>query len=247
MQGSGAFNWGLPASMSTEAPVIDYGIGLIHWAMIVMFVVWGSFMTWCLIRFRSRPGHRAEYAEPSHATALIPDLLVVVFEVALIIGYGIPRWNEYRRHKPDESQATVIRIVAEQFAWNAHYAGPDGKFGRTAANLMTMNNPVGLDRTDPAAADDVTSANEIAAPLGKTVLLYLHSKDVIHSFFVPEFRMKADTVPGLRVPLWFNPTTPGSYEIGCAQLCGIAHYAMRGDFLVLEPKKFDAWLKALGS
>src|SRR5687767_4649287 len=183
MQGSGAFNWGLPASMSVEAPVIDYGISIIHWAMIVMFIVWGSFMTWCLIRFRARPGHRAEYAEMSHSTAMIPDLLVVVFEVVLILGYGIPRWNEYRRHKPAEETATVIRIVAEQFAWNAHYAGPDGKFGRTAANLMTMNNPLGLDRTDPAAADDATSTNEIAAPLGKTVLLYLHSKDVIHSFF----------------------------------------------------------------
>lgn len=244
MQPGSAFNWGLPASASLEAPVIDFGIGVIHWAMVIMFIVWGSFMTWALIKFRARPGHRADPRDPSHATALIPDVLVVIFEVALIIGYGIPRWNEYRRHKPAEESATVIRIVAEQFAWNAHYAGPDGKFGRTAATLVTMNNPIGLDHTDPAAADDITSINEVAAPLGKTVLLYLHSKDVIHSFFVPAFRMKADTVPGLRVPLWFNPTAVGDYEIGCAQLCGIAHYAMRGDFKVLEPRAFDAWLKA---
>ncbi len=125
-----------------------------------------------------------------------------------------------------------------------HYAGPDGKFGRTMPSLMNMNNPIGLDATDPAAADDVVTQNEIHAPLGKPVLVYLTSKDVIHSFFIPEFRMKTDAVPGLRVPLWFEPTKAGQYEIGCAQLCGIAHYAMRGDFFVLEPKAYDAWLKA---
>lgn len=239
-----SFTWGLPPQASTAAPAIDFGIGLLHWVMLVMFLVWGSFMAWCLVAYRARPGHRAQYAEPNHLTAIIPDALVVVFEVVFIFAYALPQWAVFKQRPPREAEATVIRVVAEQFAWNVHYAGRDGAFGRTATALVDMNNPLGLDHDDPAAADDVTAVNEVHAPLGKPVLLYLTSKDVIHSFFVPEFRVKQDAVPGLRLPLWFEPTVPGTYEIGCAQLCGIAHYAMRGDFTVDDPKAFDAWLKA---
>ena len=238
------FNWGLPAQASTYAPAIDWGIGLIHWVMVAMFVLWGSFMLYCLIRYRSAASRRAEYAEPGHLTSMIPDVAVVIFELVLIAVYGLPHWAEMKQHLPAEADCTVVHVVAEQFAWNVHYAGPDGKFGRTDPALVGMNNPIGLDRSDPLAKDDVFAMNEVHAPLGKMVLIYLTSKDVIHDFFVPEFRMKQDIVPGLRIPLWFEPTAAGAYEIGCAQLCGIAHYAMRGDFVVETPAQFTAWLKA---
>lgn len=244
MHALASFNWGLPAQASTYAPAIDWGIGLIHWVMLLMFALWGGFMLWCLIRFRRAPGVPAVYAEMSHTTAMIPDIAVVIFEITLIAVYGLPRWTEMKQHVPADADCAVVRVVAEQFAWNVQYAGPDGKFGRTDAAMATMNNPLGLDRADPAAKDDIFAMNEVHAPLGKKVLIYLTSKDVIHDFFVPEFRMKQDVVPGLRIPLWFEPTAAGTYEIGCAQLCGIAHYAMRGDFVVETPKEFNAWLKA---
>lgn len=244
MHAVASFNWGLPPQASTYAPAIDWGIGLIHWVMVGMFLLWGSFMAYCLLAFRRRPGVAAVYAEPSHTTALIPDVAVVIFELTLIAVYGLPRWAEMKQHVPLEADCTVVHVVAEQFAWNVHYPGADGKFGRTNPSLVGMNNPIGLDRSDPAAKDDVFAMNEVHAPLGKKVLIYLTSKDVIHDFFVPEFRMKQDAVPGLRIPLWFEPTAVGTYEIGCAQLCGIAHYAMRGDFVVQTPKDYAAWLKA---
>ncbi len=244
MNAAAKFNWGLPAQGSTYAPAIDWGIGLIHWVMVGMFLLWGSFMLYCLIRFRRQPGVSAVYAEPGHLTAMIPDIAVVIFELTLIGVYGLPQWGIMKQHVPAEAECTVVRVIAEQFAWNVHYAGPDGKFGRTDPALAGMNNPIGLDRSDPAAKDDVFAMNEVHAPLGKKVLIYLSSKDVIHDFFVPEFRMKQDAVPGLRIPLWFEPSAAGAYEIGCAQLCGIAHYAMRGDFVVQTQKEFDAWIKA---
>jgi cytochrome c oxidase subunit 2 len=110
---------------------------------------------------------------------------------------------------------------------------------------MNANNQLGLDYTDPAAADDIISLNELHAPLGKPTIVYMTSKDVIHSFFVPEFRVKQDVVPGMRVPLWFEPTKVGTYELVCAQLCGLGHYRMRGLVHVHSPEDFAAKLKEI--
>lgn len=237
------FNWGLPEQASAEALVIDQGISIIHWAMVIMFILWGGYFAYCLIAYRQRPGQRAIYPEPSHTTTMVPEILVIIFEVILLAAYALPKWTEMKFTPPKESESTVVRIVAEQFAWNVHYPGDDGKFGKTDPARINMNNPVGLDREDPAAADDIILANEMYVPLGRKVLMYLSSKDVIHDFFVPEFRVKQDIVPGLRIPLWFEPTKLGQYEFVCAQLCGIAHYAMRGDFYVMQPDAYAAWLK----
>jgi cytochrome c oxidase subunit 2 len=239
----GGLNLGLPAQAAAEAVPIDFGIRLIHVAMLAMFLLWGGFMAWCLIRFRARPGHAAvPLRDEGLLIAMIPDALVVIFEVALILSYGIPYWSRLKMHPPAEADSTVIRVVAEQFAWNYHYPGADGVFGRTSADLVSMSNPVGLDRNDPAAADDIVSVNDAAVPLGRPVLLQISSKDVVHDWFVPEFRVKTDAVPGLRVPLWFHPNRIGTFEVVCAQLCGIAHYAMHGKFHVMEPDAYAAWL-----
>ena len=107
---------------------------------------------------------------------------------------------------PSESEALVVQVTAEQFAWNVHYAGPDGVFGRTDIKLLDpQSNPLGLDRSDPAAKDDVTTLNQLYLPVNKPIIVRLRSKDVIHSFGVPEFRVKQDAIPGLTIPIWFVP------------------------------------------
>lgn len=264
------YGWGLPVAASTYAGKIDFGIWLIHVAMIGIFVLWGIFFTYLLVKYRKRDGVPAVredhgdtpanisvpdsiskfpfaqllYKNAGELKSLLPDFAVMAFEIALIVFYALPVWSNIKMRMPDEKDAVVVEVVAEQFGWNIHYPGPDGKFGRRAPELVHFNNPIGLDRTDPDAADDVTVGNELHLPLGKKVLIKLTSKDVIHDFFVPEFRIKQDAVPGMLIPVWIEPTRAGHYEIACAQLCGFGHALMRGDVFVESPEDFEKWLKS---
>jgi cytochrome c oxidase subunit II len=135
-----------------------------------------------------------------------------------------------------------IRVVAEQFAWNIHYPGRDGVFGRTAPNLVTASNPVGLDKLDPKGKDDIITINQMHVPVNKDVITYLSSKDVIHCFAIPVMRVKQDTVPGQKMAISFKAVHKGQFEIACAQLCGLGHYRMKGFFVVEGKDEFDAWL-----
>lgn len=143
---------------------------------------------------------------------------------------------------PAEKDATVVRVVAEQFSWNVHYPGPDGIFGRTSPDLVSPDNPLGLDRTDPYAKDDITTINQLNLPVDKPVIVKLSSKDVIHSFNLPVMRVKQDVIPGLVIPVWFTPSIVGNYEIACAQLCGLGHYRMRGYLNIQSQQDYDAWM-----
>ena len=144
---------------------------------------------------------------------------------------------------PPEHEAVVVRVVAEQFAWNIHYPGPDGVFGTTRPELVSPSNPIGLDRGSPHAADDVVTVNQLHLPVDRPVIVQLTTKDVIHSFSVPNFRVKQDAIPGLMVPVWFVPDRPGRYDLVCSQLCGLGHYRMRGTVTVETQEAFDAWIR----
>ena len=145
---------------------------------------------------------------------------------------------------PPENEALVVQVTGEQFAWNVHYPGADGVFGRTDIDLLDLqSNPLGLDRSDPAAKDDVTTINQFHFPVHKKILVNLTSKDVIHSFSLPVMRVKQDAIPGMTVPVWFEAKETGQFEIACTQLCGLGHYRMKGFFSVDTPEKYDAWLK----
>ena len=146
---------------------------------------------------------------------------------------------------PAAKDSTVIQVVAQQFAWNARYAGPDGEFGNQDMKLVKENNVFGVDPNDAKGKDDIQVLNEIHVPLGKPVIIYLSSKDVIHSLKIIAMRVCQDAIPGLRIPVWFKPTHAGRYQINCAQLCGNGHAAMSGGFLVVESQAdFDKWLKS---
>ena len=233
---------GLPPQASAHAAEIDNIISIMHWLMAVLFVGWGLFFVYTLIRFRqganpvaNHDGIKASWSKPLEAA-------IVVVEVIILVFFSIPAYSARVTGFPDGSQATEVRVVAEQFAWNVHYPGADGQFGKTDIRLVSSDNPVGLDRKDPAAKDDITTINQFNMPVGKPVLVHLTSKDVIHSFGLPQMRVKQDAIPGMVQPVWFTPTAAGDWEIACSQLCGLGHYRMRGFYSVKSAADYSAWL-----
>ena len=136
----------------------------------------------------------------------------------------------------------MLRVVAEQFAWYAHYPGADGVFGRTEIALVNADNPLGLDRNEPVGKDDIIAINRMNLPVGKPAVIMLSSKDVIHSFGLPQMRVKQDAIPGIVQPVWFTPTKTGRWEIACSQLCGLAHYRMKAFYTIHTPEQYQAWL-----
>jgi cytochrome c oxidase subunit 2 len=238
------FDWlGLPRLASAHGGQIDQLIGVIHIIMFVLFIGWGAFFAFILMKFRKGAHPKADYTGvKSHFSSYIEGAVAVV-EVILLVGFSIPLWAKVVVSTPSEAESTVVRVVAQQFQWNCHYAGPDGKFGRVAVDLMDdQTNPVGLDREDPAAKDDVWTINQLHLPVDKPALIYLSTKDVIHSFFLPEMRVKQDAIPGMRIPVSWTPTVTGEYEIACAQLCGLGHYRMRGYMTIHTPEAYQAWM-----
>lgn len=236
---------GMPLEASAHAAEVDYLMGLVHWLMIVLFLFWAPYFIYTLIRFRHSKHPRANYHGTKSRFSTYLEGGVVLAEVGLLFGFAIPIWGELRDETPPEAEAVLVEVVGEQFAWNVHYPGEDRIFGRRDPELIdAMTNPLGLDRTDLYAQDDLVTMGELHLPVNRPVLVRLTSKDVIHSFFLPELRVKQDAIPGLSIPVWFVPTRTGDYEIACAQLCGVGHYRMRGYVTIHEPEEYEAWLQA---
>jgi len=245
---------GLPPAASSHAGEIDQMLVLVHWLMAVLFVGWGAFFVYALFRFRRGASPKANYAGAHGKFSKGVEIAVVIAESFLLLGYAIPAWAKRVKQFPAESEATVVRVVGEQFAWNVHYPGADGKFGRTEPKLVSADNPLGLDRTDPDAKDDVTDINNLHVPVDRPVLVHLTSKDVIHSFGLYEMRVKQDAIPGLNIPVWFIPTVTTAdmrqrtrkqdfeYEIACSQLCGLGHFRMRGYVTVMSAADYQKWM-----
>ena len=244
----------MPLQASAHAAEIDYMTVLTHWLMLVLFVGWGGFFLFVLVRFRRGANPKADYAGAKGKFAKSTEVAVAIVEVVLLVAYAIPAWATRVTPLPTNNRAVIVRVVSEQFAWNIHYPGNDGVFGRTDIKLVSAENPLGLDRRDPAAKDDITTINQMTVPKDRPVLVHLSSKDVIHSFGTYEMRIKQDAVPGLDIPLWFIPTVTTEemrqklgkpdfeYEIACSQLCGLGHYRMRGFITVKTDAEYDAWL-----
>ncbi len=239
---------GLPPIASAHGAEIDQMIGVIHWLMLVLFVGWGIFYAYALIRFRRGRHSQANYAGVKSHMSTYLEVGVAIFEAVLIIAFAVPLWAKRVNAFPPEGDATTVRVVAQQFAWNIHYPGADGKFGRTDVSLVNEeSNPVGLDRSDPNGKDDIVTNNQLHLPVDKPVIVYLSSKDVVHSFNLPVMRIKQDVIPGQVIPVWFVPTHAGEYEIACAQLCGLGHYRMRGYLTIQTQEEYEAWLKEQAS
>ena len=245
---------GMPAAASAHAGEIDQMMVLVHWLMLVLFVGWGAFFVFVLFRFRRGANPKANYTGAKGKLSKGLEIAVAVVEVILLVFYAIPAWARRVTSFPSGSDAVIVRVVGHQFAWEVHYPGPDAKFGRTRVDLVSADNLIGLDRTDPDAKDDIVTSNQLNLPVDRPVLVHLSSQDVIHSFGLYEMRVKQDAVPGLEMPVWFVPTVTTDdmrkrlnnptfdYEIACSQLCGLGHYRMRGFMTVQTSADFNKWL-----
>lgn len=246
-----------PPNASTHGGELDYLTAIVHWFMLILFVGWGLFYLYCLFRFRKGRNPVASYAGAKGKFSTYGEAGVVLIEVVLLVLFAVPIWAKRVSAVPSANEAVQLRVVAEQFAWNVHYPGADGVFGRTDVKLVTAgSNPLGIDRTDPASQDDVITLNQLHLPVDRPALIYLTSKDVIHSFFLPQMRVKQDAIPGQVVPVYFTPakvTPPESqfpacaakktcWEIACAQLCGLTHYRMQGYYTVHSQADYDKWM-----
>lgn len=231
----------MPAAISEAGRQIDGQFFLTLAITGVVFVLAQFLLGLFIWRFR---GQRRGEARYSHGNNLIEAggtiVTAVVFITLAVMGQKV--WAGL--HLSDLTEEPVrIEITGEQFAWNVRYPGLDGRFGRTSPALYdAIANPVGIEPDDPAGRDDVVMLNQLVVPVDRTVELRLRSKDVLHSFFMPSLRIKQDTVPGLEVPLRFKAEEAGSFEIACAELCGLGHYRMRGFLEIKEPAEFDTWL-----
>ena len=232
----------MPVPAAAHAGDVDQIMSLVHWLMLVLFVGWSAFFVFVLVRFRRRRQPVANYHGTRARWSTWLEGGVLAAEVILLAFFSIPVWSARVDALPAERDSTVVRVIAEQFAWNVHYPGADRVFGRTSIQLVGPDNPIGLDRRDPAAQDDITTINRMNLPIGKPVLVYLSTKDVIHSFGLPEMRVKLDATPGIVQPVWFTPIQTGEWDIACSQLCGLGHYRMRGVYAIQTEADFDAWL-----
>lgn len=235
---------GLPVEASAHAAQIDTITILVHALMVALFLGWGMFFVYTLVRFRRGRQPKAQYHGVKGRFSTWTEVAVVLAELILLVGFSIPAWATRVQDVPPEREATVLRVVAEQFVWNVHYPGSDGEFGRTDTKQVAADNPLGIVQGAAHSADDVTTVSEIVVPVDRPVIVQLSAKDVIHSFGVPAMRVKQDAIPGIMVPVWFTPTRIGEYEIACSQLCGLGHYRMRGILRVVSEADYQAWLSA---
>lgn len=225
---------------------IDLLLTLVHGLMLALFAGWAIYFVFVLVRFRAKRQPAASYAGARGRWASGVEIGVVIAEGVLLVGFGLPIWFQATSARATDPSALVIRVVAEQFVWNVHYPGADGRFGRTAIDRVTTTNPVGLDRDSPGGKDDVVLLSEIHLPIGRPVVIQLSSKDVIHSFGVHAFNVKQDAIPGSSSTVRFTPTATGEFEIACSQLCGVGHYRMRGVITVESEDAYRAFMaKAL--
>ena len=238
----------LPELAASTGQAVDDLMVYVHWLMLVLFVGWIAYFGYVLHRFNAARSQKASYEGSKSKLPSYVEFAIVGIEAILLLGIAIPLWGKNVQQFPKPEDATVVQIMAQQFAWNARYPGPDGQFGQQNMKLIASDNIFGVDATDDHGKDDIQLLNEIHVPVNKPVLFYLSSRDVIHSLKLVAMRMTQDAIPGLRIPLTFTPTKVGRYQIECAQLCGGGHSGMAGGFVIVDsPADYADWLKSKSS
>lgn len=232
---------------SEHGYLINHFLEFCHWFMLLLFVGWLSFFLFTIIRFHRSRNPKADYHGVRSKFSTHLELMVVMVEAGLLLGFALPLWGKRVTEEsfPDSKEALKVRAVGEQYAWNFHYTGPDGKFGRQSAALISGSNPLGIDPEDPDGKDDVVSKNELHLENYKPTVIEVSSKDVIHSLSLHSMRITQDAMPGSKVPVWFRPKVAGTYEVVCAQLCGAGHYAMKASMVVEDAASWNSWYSEL--
>ena len=217
---SGFWDWMLPAGASTFVGEIDWLYDTILVITGIAFVLVEATLVWFLWKYRGRPGRRATYTHGSLKAEYIWTSVtaVVVAWLGLASAGG---WNRIKNVRNAPPNSIPLAIRAKQFEWHVTYPGVDHRLG---------------------SADDFSVRGQLHLPVNQPVLATLEAEDVIHSFFIPQFRIKQDAVPGMKIQVWFQPTKVGTYEIGCAELCGLGHYRMRAVVTVHTQEEYDRWV-----
>ncbi len=218
---------------------IDGTIILTFWVTGGVFVAICLFMAYCIWRYRYRKDRRAEY-EPENKKLEWRLTWLTSLGVAALLAPGLLVWNQF---VTVPKNAFNVEVVAYQWGWNYRLPGEDGILGKTDAKLVNAENPYGLILNDSNGRDDIIVQDaDLHLQIDQPVKINLRSLDVIHNFYVPQFRAKMDTLPGIVSYYWFIPTKTGKYEILCAEFCGTGHYGMRGIVLVDDKKDYNNWL-----
>jgi len=207
-----------PHDISTFGPQIDWLFLLIFWIVVITWAAVMVAMVVFMFKYRHRPGRKAEYIEGNTRLEIVWTTATAVIMIALAL-MSKSTWAEIKEHGPPGQ--VFYKVAAKQFNWEITYPGPDGKFDSKA----------------------LTVENEMHVPVNQVVRIDLTSKDVIHSFFVPNLRLKQDAVPGRTIHVWFEAKEPGQYAIPCAELCGFGHSGMQGTLTVESEADFQKWLK----
>ena len=235
--------WLLPLA-SQQGVALDELFYAILFLTAIPFVLVHLFIGVSLWRFPARGAERAahwhEHLGAELTWTIVPTIAFIVLGV-----YGEIVWAKLYSAPP--ANAAQVQVVGRQFEWEFRYPGPDGKFGRTAPKFVSSGNPFGMDPSDPENQQNIVTINDLHLVLNRPVSVRITAIDVIHSFSLPNFRMKQDAVPGRDVTIWFTPNKNGTYPIVCAQLCGVGHYTMRGNATVESQSAFDRWLQIAGA
>ena len=230
--------WWTPIASNWQ--YIDDTIIITFWITGVAFVAIVAFMAYCIVRFRHIEGRRAAY-QPENKKLEWWLSIGTAIGVGAMLAPGLFVWNQF---VSVPAGATDIEVMGQQWSWSYRLPGKDGRLGTTDARNVSAENPLGLNPNDPNGQDDVVIASgDLHLPIGKPVKVLLRSIDVLHDFYVPEFRAKMDMVPGSVTYFWFTPTRTGTFEVLCAELCGVAHAQMRSTVIVEEESQYHAWLE----
>jgi cytochrome c oxidase subunit II len=225
-----ASNWGY----------IDDTITVTFWITGIVFTAVVLFMAYCVMRFRHQKGRQAVY-EPESKRLEWWLTVVTAVGVAAMLAPGLFVWN---RFVTVPNEASEFEVVGQQWQWSFRLPGKDGRLGTADASQVSPDNPLGLSPDDPDGQDDVViEGGDMHLAVGKPLKVLLRSIDVLHDFYVPEFRAKMDMVPGMVTHFWFTPTRIGTYEVLCFELCGLGHPDMRGTVVVEEESDYQAWLQ----
>jgi cytochrome c oxidase subunit 2 len=227
-----------PENVTVGGKDIDFLLNLIFWLTFIVFVATQSVYIYYLIKYRRKPGVRAQYSHGNNLLEVVWTTVPVVIFLCLAI-YSNEIWGRLHRDPPPDT--LQVQIVGYQFGWDMRYPGADGKLGMPDVKLMSTENKFGIRPDDPDAKDDFSSL-EFVIPANRPVQIVLNARDVIHSFYVPQFRLYQDAVPGRTITwVWFEVFKPGNFELACSQLCGTGHYNMKAKIRVLPEAEYEKW------
>ena len=222
--------------LKSDRIAIDHALAITLAVTGLVFIITNLMLAWFGYAYQDGPGAKAAYWHDSPRLEMTWTLVTAGI-LAIFLFNALSLWAKVTA--PPPADAVLIEVTGQQFAWNVRYPGKDGVLGKTDHLQASQDNPIGLVKDDPASKDDLLLLNQIYLPKDRPVRVQVRSMDVIHSFFLPNFRVKQDAMPGMTIDIWFTPTELGDFEIACAEHCGLGHYRMRGAVHVVPAADLD--------